>query len=502
MDDLEALPPDPDTDTSEPVTAPVRRGRSGRVKVLMAAAGVVSVTLAGFVAGVALTGNRPAIQLADTAAATGTTAGGPACTAPLKSRGAGGTVATVDSKGTGFTLTARSTTVTVKVDGATTYEVLTTGGVTDLSSGAPVVVRADRKSAAGAATNALQILIVPAPAGSAGTAKRQPPVGTITATSLNNGTGTVTVTTPSGAKTVNVTSSTKIFKIVSGAFSDLAPGQSVTVVGAPPSTPTPTAITAARVVINKAGGKAPFGPFAALTPTLRGGGCAAGRAPSKRGGAAGTVANLNGSTFSITSPGGTVKVITSGATVFTKQVQEAVSGLKPGTQIAVRGMPSTDGKSIAASQIAIPAGASPMTAPAGPAGRARGLAVGTVTANDPSTGTLTIKKADGSSLNVTTTPKVIVSATVPATIGDLHDGDVALVTGTPDATGTITATRVVIGAPGQPPFGGGRFPGGSLGGGSFGGGPFGGGPIGGGPFGGGPFGGPRRGAIGPNGPTG
>ena len=487
MVDLEALPPDPADNAAEMAGPTARRSVSRRTKLLMAAAGIASVTLGGFVAGVALTGGSSGVQLAETASATGAAGatGAPACAgpaAPVKGRGVGGTVATVDSKGTGFTVQAKSTTRTVNVDGTTAYQVVASAVADDLTPGTPVTIRGERNGTAGAAPNAAQIVILPAPTtGSAPTTRR--PVSTITAASLTNGTGPVTVTTPAGTKTVNVTGSTKIYKVTTGAFGDLSPGQAVTVVGTPAAAPS-TAIMAVRVIINEAGAKAPLGPFGfgSLGPAFRGAaGCTAPKAPLKRGVAAGTVSNLSGPTFSVArawGPGGPVNVVTSSATVFSKQVQEAVSALKPGTKIMVRGTRSADGTTISASQIAVPEGpmpGAPAGAPAGPAGRAIGPALGTVTAVDAPTGTFLITTPDGQSLKVTTTPQVMVSITVPASLADVHNGDPVLVLGAPDASGAITATRVVIGTPGHAPLGrAGLF----------------------GPLGGGPFGGPHRRPLG------
>lgn len=470
MDDLEALVPDPDPDPASvmpEMSAPIPRTTAFTpARVAIGVAVVLAMTLAGFVAGSALTGSTPTLQFAGAAAAiapgagpAGATGAAPlACAAPLKARGVRGTVATVDHAGNRFTVTHQTTTVTVKVDGATTYQVLASGSAADLTTGTAVALRADK------ASNAAQILLVPGLTGSAGTPPK-PRTATITATSLNGGTGTVTVSTPGGTRTVNVTSTTKIYKIVSGAFSDLAAGQPVTVMSAATPTPSSTVLTAGRVVINKTGGTAPFGPFAALAPTFRGQlrapGCAAGKMPVKRGGASGTVGNLNGANFSLTNPGGTTNVTTSAATVFTKVVQQPVSEIKPGTLIVVQGTPSSDGTSIAARQIAVPqSAATPPNPPPVAGGHRPGRAFGTVVNNDSATGTLTIKTTDGTTLKVTTTAQLTFSATVPATLADVHDGLLASAQGTPDASGTIAAARVVIGGPGRArlgwprPFGG------------------------------------------------
>jgi hypothetical protein len=150
---------------------------------------------------------------------------------------------------------------------------------------------------------------------------------------------TLTITNPSGAsKTVKTDSNTKITKVVKGSLADVKAGAVVTVHGTASGT---TGIAADQVAILPSGtalpGKTPpggtFGPKAQTA-----------------GIAIGTVQNVTGTSFTVSSGGTTITVTTSGSTAFSKTVTATVGQLTVGQPISVKGTPNSDG-SITATQI-------------------------------------------------------------------------------------------------------------------------------------------------------
>ena len=424
MNDLEALPPEPLNPPNAPPEPSARSPR--RAKLLAGAAVLAAATLGGVGIGFAARGTSHGVLLAATT--------GPASSAACapKGRAAYGTVSSVNGPASTFTIAAPKGGVTVTVASSTHYEVVALGTANDLTHGAAAIVRSKRPASAGGVPDAGQIVVLP---------PTSPAPSTVASTSLAGGTGTVTLTTPRGSKTFNVTAATKVIKVSEGgSLAAVTTGESVAVIGTSP---------AASVIVNKTGLKPPFGPLAVVLPSV----CAPRlQGPGLKGrGAAGTVSNLNGVNFSVAGLKGTVNVTTSPSTVFTKQVSESVSQLAPGTFVTVRGAPSADGSSIAANAVTVAPNVPKASAPAQKvAGRARGVAAGTVVSNDASTGTLTITQPAGGTLKITTTPQVTVTAVVPATIADLHDGMVAVVSGPANTTGTIAAGRVLILPAGTP----------------------------------------------------
>ena len=81
-----------------------------------------------------------------------------------------------------------------------------------------------------------------------------------------------------------------------------------------------------------------------------------------------------------------------------------------------------------------------------------GFTAGTITAINGST--LTVKLADGSTVQVDTSSSTAVTKTSKASVSDLASGDTVTVVGAKDASGAVTATRISDGQLGLGGFGG------------------------------------------------
>jgi len=187
----------------------------------------------------------------------------------------------------------------------------------------------------------------------------------------------------------------------------------------------------------------------------------------RRGGLAGTVSSFDGATLVLaTRQGGTVDVQTSGSTAVTRSVTGTVSDLVPDATAVVSGPLNADG-TYAASTIVIGAGGTlggagggnrnGTPAPrqgAGSFGGARAGTAGTVKAVNSAQ--VVLRTAQGSTVTVVTSPSTVVTKTVAGTLGDLTPGEAVTVTGSQNADGTYTATRIVIGGAAFGGFFGGR----------------------------------------------
>jgi hypothetical protein len=179
----------------------------------------------------------------------------------------------------------------------------------------------------------------------------------------------------------------------------------------------------------------------------------------RRGGLAGTVSSFDGATLVLaTRQGATVDVQTSGSTAVTRPVTGTVSDLVPDATVVVSGPLNADG-TYAASTIVIGAPGAGGTlggaaggnrngtpAPrqgAGSFGGARAGTAGTVKAVNGAAVVLTT--AQGSTVTIVTSPSTAVTKTVAGTLSDLTPGEAVTVTGSQNADGTYTATRIVIG---------------------------------------------------------
>ena len=176
----------------------------------------------------------------------------------------------------------------------------------------------------------------------------------------------------------------------------------------------------------------------------------------RRGGLAGTVSSFDGATLVLaTRQGGTVDVQTSGSTAVTRSVTGTVSDLVPDATAVVSGPLNADG-TYAASTIVIGALGS------GGAGFGRRTGTGgTVKAVNGADVVLTT--AQGSAVTVVTSPSTVVTKTVAGTLSDLTPSTAVTVTGSQNADGTYTATRIVIGGAAFGGFGGGGRGGGGGG---------------------------------------
>jgi hypothetical protein len=177
-------------------------------------------------------------------------------------------------------------------------------------------------------------------------------------------------------------------------------------------------------------------------------GAAASPGAFRRGALAGTVSSFDGTTLVLaTRQGATVDVQTSGSTAVTRSVSGTVSDLVPNATVVVSGPLNADG-TYAASTVVIGA---PGTGGAG-FGRRTGTG-GTVKAVNGADVVLTT--AQGSPVTVVTSPSTVVTKTVAGTLTDLTPSKAVTVTGSQNADGTYTATRIVIGGAAFGGFGGG-----------------------------------------------
>jgi len=167
-------------------------------------------------------------------------------------------------------------------------------------------------------------------------------------------------------------------------------------------------------------------------------------------GAAGTIASIDGGTFTLSNPNGSTKVVTGPETTFTATSAGALADIKVGDNLAVQG--TTTGTTVAADRITDTgtvaagrgggfggnAGGPPPSGQAPPPGQGtngpnrpgggRGRpVVGTVSARDGSTVSLT--GADGSALSVTTTASTTVSLVKASSLSALRVGQTVRVSG-------------------------------------------------------------------------
>jgi hypothetical protein len=190
-------------------------------------------------------------------------------------------------------------------------------------------------------------------------------------------------------------------------------------------------------------------------------GAAASPGAFRRGALAGTVSSFDGTTLVLaTRQGGTVDVEASGSTAVTRSVSGTVSDLVPNATVVVSGPLNADG-TYAASTVVIGALGAPGTGGAGSVfGRRTGTG-GTVKAVNGADVVLTT--AQGSLVTVVTSPSTVVTKTVAGALSDLTPSTAVTVTGSQNADGTYSATRIVIGGAAFGGFGG--FGGGGRGGG-------------------------------------
>jgi hypothetical protein len=159
-------------------------------------------------------------------------------------------------------------------------------------------------------------------------------------------------------------------------------------------------------------------------------------------GTVGTIASINGSTLTITTPSGSsVKVVTSASTTVTRASSGVVSDIRQGDRVVVAG--SASGSTIAAERIT-DSGSTATNPPAGPRGGNPRLAAGTVSSINGST--LTITESDGTKVTVTTTGGTAVTTASSASVSDLAAGQTVEVSGTTASDGTVTATAIREGA--------------------------------------------------------
>ena len=176
-----------------------------------------------------------------------------------------------------------------------------------------------------------------------------------------------------------------------------------------------------------------------------------------------------------TRQGGTVDVQTSGSTAVTRSVSGTVSDLVPNATVVVSGPLNADG-TYAASTVVIGALGSGALGGAGGGNRngtaaprqgggsfggARAGTAGTVKAVNGADVVLTT--AQGSLVTVVTSPSTVVTKRVAGALSDLTPSKMVTVTGSQNADGTDTATRIVIAGAAFGGFGGGGRGGGGGG---------------------------------------
>jgi hypothetical protein len=190
------------------------------------------------------------------------------------------------------------------------------------------------------------------------------------------------------------------------------------------------------------------------SPTAQPGAAASPGSAFRRGALAGTVSSFDGTTLVLaTRQGGTVDIQTPGSTAVTRSVTGTVSDLVPNATVVVRGPLNADGTYAASTIVLGAAGGA-----AGFGAAARAGTAGTVKAVNGADVVLTT--AQGSLVTVVTSPTTVVTKTVAGTLGDLTPSEAVTVTGSQNADGTYTATRIVIGGAALGGFGGGGFGGG------------------------------------------
>jgi len=180
----------------------------------------------------------------------------------------------------------------------------------------------------------------------------------------------------------------------------------------------------------------------------------------------GTIASIDGSTLTLTTPDGQTRVVTSSSTTFASTSSGSLSDVKIGDNVVIQG--TTTDTTIVADRITDSGtvggrfgggggsgGGAPSTGQTTPGQGGQGgprarPVVGTISAvNETST---TVKVADGTTYTMTTTASTTVSLVKASSLAALHVGQTVRVNGPTAADGTITATSVREGAnPAGPP---------------------------------------------------
>lgn len=186
--------------------------------------------------------------------------------------------------------------------------------------------------------------------------------------------------------------------------------------------------------------------------------------------ASGALASISGNTLTLTTPQGQATVIVSPTTVIQKTVTGTLADFTAGQSLVVTGTPDSSGN-IAATIISIrpqgqdalftPRGAdtpNPSRSPNGsgtgtfpgasgnPAGRGY---IGTLTAINGSTLTITTAQPSTPQITVTVGSNTAIDKTVSGTLADLTVGSYLNVFGTADSNGQINAISITDRPPGQ-----------------------------------------------------
>lgn len=188
----------------------------------------------------------------------------------------------------------------------------------------------------------------------------------------------------------------------------------------------------------------------------------------------GTIASIDGPTFTVTTPAGTtVKVVTNSSTTFTVTSAGSLANIRPGDNVTVMG--TTSGTSVAAERITDSGsraaadgfdGPPPAGAQAGPPAGAQGAPPAAAAGQGPRDGrggppnagvvkavtgtSFTMTTAAGATLTVTTSSATTVTVVTPGSLGALKVGDQVNVNGT-TSDSTVTATSVRAGEVGFGP---------------------------------------------------
>jgi hypothetical protein len=286
-----------------------------------------------------------------------------------RAHGARGTVASID--GTTFVLTARDgSAVTVATIDTTTFSTAALATLADAPVGAFVVVHG--KTAEDGTVSARVINVKPTPATATGAHWRHGVAGTVA--SNDPATGVLTITTEEGVVTANTTTDTKVTKTTALTLADLTVGAKVGVHGTFGDDGT---LTATRVKVLPANvvepvltdpAPVPTSPIVAETTTTVAGSTeqppTTTAPPSDEVWQGGTVATVDGASFTITTrDGATLVVTTDASTVFTTgggrgdsgdddDVPATIAAVVVGAQVKVTGTLAADG-TLAASSVSL-----------------------------------------------------------------------------------------------------------------------------------------------------
>jgi hypothetical protein len=178
-----------------------------------------------------------------------------------------------------------------------------------------------------------------------------------------------------------------------------------------------------------------------------------------RGGVAGTIKSINGSTLVLTTSGGaTETVATTSATTVTKATTASLADVNAGDHVVILGTGTT---TLAAASITDRAQAGSAAGAPGGGGRFGGDGMGLVsgTVAEVGSGSLTVTEPNGTTIKVTTSSSTTVTNLQTMKVSDLAPGQSVRVRGT-TTNGTVTATSIEEGAvsidqggPGAPPVG-------------------------------------------------